>query len=233
MQSIVRVQPRVPPQDEGWPDAVHVAAAGGGSDDEQRFSAPVRVHVTHSVTATPAAAGGEDGDCGRFGEVLRRIAYSNEADTASFQQQIPILKQGWLHKLARFGRDMRRCVLEYHASAFERFTPRAAAMCSPSLFAWSTRNAHCSYFVIAPLDAALLRPALYTGSCTAANPTYAVFYYVDQPQDVRAATPCGVITMDTSSAVEALIGSGRREHCVRLSNAQQHIKRKLHSKKRT
>lgn len=103
----------------------------------------------------------------------------------------------------------------------------------PFLFASSPRDARCSYFIIAPLDAALLRPALHTGSWGAANPTYAVFYYAEQPQDLRAAAPCGVITMEPSSAVETLSGSGRLEHCVRLSNAQQHIRRKLHSEKRT
>ncbi len=76
--------------------------------DEQRFSAPVRAHVARTVIAPSIAAGAEDDECAGSGAVHHRNVFMDQTDAAIFQQQSPILKQGWLYKLARFGRDMRR-----------------------------------------------------------------------------------------------------------------------------
>ena len=78
-----------------------------------------------------------------------------------------------------------------------------------------------------------MRPMLHTGSWTAATSSYAVFYYAEQPQDLSSSAPCGVLTMDPSSTVETLSASSKHAHCVRLTNARQLVKRKLHSEKHT
>ena len=98
----------LPPQD----NHAAAAAASDGFDDEQRFSAPVRAVVARTVIAPCITAGTEDDECAGPGAVQHRNGITDET---VFQQQSLILKEGWLCKLARFGRDMRRCARESYA----------------------------------------------------------------------------------------------------------------------
>ena len=94
-------------------------------------------------------------------------------------------------------------------------------------------NLRRSYFVIAPLDTARMRPKLRRGSATAAKLNYAVFYYANQPQDLNSDEPCGIVALDASSTVESFSAGSKHAFCVRLTNAQQHMQRALQSKKHT
>ncbi len=70
-------------------------------------------------------------------------------------------------------------------------------------------------------------------NAAAGRSSYAVFYYAKQPQDLAVDEPCGVVSLDASSTVESFSASSKHAFCIRLSHAQQHMKRALQSEKHT
>jgi hypothetical protein len=80
------------------------------------FSAAVRARAAHTVTACAAAADEEGDDPDGFEALQLSNIFSDEADATASDQHSPVLKEGWLLKLARFGRNMRRYACNKAAS---------------------------------------------------------------------------------------------------------------------
>jgi hypothetical protein len=87
------------------------AASADDNDDfepEQRpFSAAIRAHVSRTVTSADSDSGDDDRDGSTMAQMGSIMADAGSA--AAFDSSSLILKRGWLRKLARFGRDMKRC----------------------------------------------------------------------------------------------------------------------------
>ncbi len=102
-------------QSDDLSSASAAAAAADFEAEHSAFSAPLRAHVARTVTtSTLAAYEAEDDEYASFGAVQRSDIFTDEVDAAIFGQQSPILKEGWLRKLARFGRDLNRCGCRCH-----------------------------------------------------------------------------------------------------------------------
>jgi hypothetical protein len=80
------------------------------ADHHREFSAQIRTKVTQSVTteALDRDDYNSGGDYAGYGTVLADTDFTDAVDAAIAESQSPILKQGWLRKLARFGRNMKR-----------------------------------------------------------------------------------------------------------------------------
>jgi hypothetical protein len=94
------------------------AAAAELSDDEHRhFSASIRVQVSHTVTSPHYDSDDAEDDqytASQSSSSFPRFGGSRGTDavgvSAVAAPQSLVLKSGWLRKLARFGRDMKRWV---------------------------------------------------------------------------------------------------------------------------
>jgi hypothetical protein len=77
--------------------------------DHREFSAQIRTKVTQSVSAESLDRDDyNSGGYAGYGSVLEDTAFTDAIDAAIADSHPLILKQGWLRKLARFGRNMKR-----------------------------------------------------------------------------------------------------------------------------
>ncbi len=68
-------------------------------------------------------------------------------------------------------------------------------------------------------------PLLQSGARSSAQHSLAMFYYKDEPQDLLKTPPHGIITLNASTSVEPFAASSKYSFCLRLSNAQQQLRR--------
>ena len=81
------------------------------ADHHREFSAQIRTKVTQSVITEPLDRddyNSGEGNYAGYGTVLADTDFTDAVDAAIAESHSPILKQGWLRKLARFGRNMKR-----------------------------------------------------------------------------------------------------------------------------
>ena len=81
------------------------------ADHHREFSAQIRTKVTQSVIIEPLDRddyNSGEGNYAGYGTVLADTDFTDAVDAAIAESHSPILKQGWLRKLARFGRNMKR-----------------------------------------------------------------------------------------------------------------------------
>jgi hypothetical protein len=68
-------------------------------------------------------------------------------------------------------------------------------------------------------------PQLQPGHQSSGKRTYALFYYKDEPHDVQRSAPHGIITLPPTAAIEPYSDGGKHLFCVRVSSAQQLVRR--------
>jgi hypothetical protein len=192
------------------------ASADDLEHDGPTFSATLHANVAHSVQA-PQDSDEDDSEVRASDTVRASGAVSASQHGASDSL---VLKAGWLRKLARFGRDLRR----YHQACVPLHS-MSPAPCRHRVCTRFNCNAQCRYFVIAPIDPDRLMPQLQRDSQSAARRGHAIFYYTDQPQDLLKDTPHGIITLEASTTVEPFSVGSKYLFCLRLLHAQQQRKR--------
>jgi hypothetical protein len=199
--------------------ASSAAAAAAASDDDdfepaQRpFSAAIQAHVSRTVTSTNSDSGDDDRD---GSAVTQSGSFLSDADSsAAVDSSSLILKRGWLRKLARFGRDMKRCDHATNPTGLNRFMGAAQA----------SSNACFSFFVVAPLDPVRMLPLLQPSDQLSGQRGYAVFYYKDEPHNLLQSVPHGIITLSPTTTVEPYSDGSKHLFCVRVSSAQQLVRR--------
>ena len=99
------------------PNNSAIAATADDGDEATRgsFSAAIDANVSRAsvIQDSRASVGGADDEVESFtgfGSMVTSGIFTEAADDAIAGVQSPILKAGWLLKLARFGRDHKRCV---------------------------------------------------------------------------------------------------------------------------
>jgi hypothetical protein len=193
------------------------ATADDFEDDGPAFSASIHATVAHTEHA-PHVDSDEDGSDVRANDTVQPgFAVSMPQLGASDSL---VLKAGWLRKLARYGRDLKRChpvcvPLHFVFPARRRYCVCTRFNC----------NARCRYFVIAPIDPDRMMPQLQRDSQSGGRRGHAIFYYAEQPQDLLKDTPHGIITLDASTTVEPFSVGSKYLFCMRLLHAQQQVRR--------
>jgi hypothetical protein len=146
-------------------------------------------------------------------------AFHSATAAPAMSSESAVIKQGWLRKLARFGRDMKRCVLRSTSHLITVMRGARSLHLHRDIVFFPPLSR--SYFVIAPLDTSSMMPTL----TRIANAPIVVFYYTEQPIDLSRTQPHGIITMDNTTTVEAFSAGKKELFCIRMVNAHQKLRR--------